>query len=54
MENNNRGRPMLPPKKQFDFKCCKNNTIKSLNEVEYFLCNMKRANWYIRLLKLFK
>ncbi len=54
MENNNRGRPSLPPKKHIDFKCCKDNTIKSLSEVECFLCNIKRTNWYIRLLKLFK
>lgn len=33
--NDNRGDKKPPPKK-FDFKCCKDNTIKSLNDVEFF------------------
>ena len=30
-------KPKKPPKKKFDFKCFKNDTCKSLNDVEYFL-----------------
>ena len=48
------GRPNPPPKKKKSFKCYKDNTIKSLNEVECFLNNLQRANWYIRLFNLFK
>lgn len=32
----------LPPKKKFDFKVYKKNTINSLNEVECFLNNFKK------------
>ncbi len=48
------GRPNPPPKKKKSFKCYKDNTIKSLSEVECFLNNLQRANWYIRLLNLLK
>ncbi len=54
MEQNNRGNNKLPPKKKFDFKCCKNNTIRSLNEVEYFLNNLHKFSRYIHLYKFFK
>ena len=47
-------RPKPPPKKKKRFKCYKDKTIKSLNEVECFLNNLQRANWYIRLFNLFK
>ena len=52
--NNNRGRQNLPPKKHFDFKCYKNNTIKSLYDVEYFLNNFKHNIKYLKLYKLLK
>ena len=48
------GRPKPPPKKKKSFKCYKDNTIKSLNEVECFLNNLQRANLYIRLFNLFR
>lgn len=54
MEQNNRGNKKLPPKKKFDFKCCKNNTIRSLNEVEYFLNNLHKFSRYLHLYKFFK
>ena len=50
--NLNRG---LPPsekpkgKHKFDFKKMKNNTCKSLNEVEYFLNNLHRFKNYINI-----
>lgn len=40
--------------KKFDFKTKKNNTLKSLNEVEYFLRNIKKMKKYINLYKIFK
>lgn len=56
MENylvNNRGE-QKKEKKSFDFKCCKKNTIKSLNEVEYFLNNFSHFIKYVKLIKLLK
>lgn len=44
----------LPPKKKFDFKVYKKNTINSLNEVECFLSNFKKFSRYVRLYKIFK
>ena len=38
-------------KKKFDFICIKNNTCKSLCEVEHFLNNF---NFFIDYIKLFK
>lgn len=43
-----------PPPKKFDFKCCKDNTIKSLNDVEFFLNNLNRFSRYMHLYKFFK
>lgn len=40
--------------KKFDFKAKKNNTLKSLNEVEYFLRNIKKMKKCINLYKIFK
>ena len=37
----------LPPKKKFDFKVYKKNTINSLN-------NFKKFSRYVRLYKIFK
>ena len=51
--NDNRGDKKPPPKK-FDFKCCKDNTIKSLNDVEFFLNNLNRFSRYMHLYKFFK
>jgi len=45
---NNRGEKKSPQKKSFNFKSCKKNTIKSLNEIEYFLNNLNRAFKYIK------
>ena len=44
----NRGGKCPPPKKKFNFKCCKDNTIKSLHEVEYFLNNFHRFIKYVK------
>lgn len=51
---NNRGEKKSPPKKTFDFNSCKKNTIKSLNEIEYFLNNLNQAFKYIKIYKIFK
>jgi len=51
---NNRGEKKSPQKKSFNFKSCKKNTIKSLNEIEYFLNNLNRAFKYIKVYKIFK
>ena len=50
----NRGRKCPPPKKKFNFKCCKDNTVKSLRDVEYFLNNFHRFIKYIKLYKILK
>lgn len=44
----------LPKKKKLNFKCCKDNTLCSLNEVEHFLRNFNGFMKYIKLYKLFK
>ncbi len=41
-------------KKKGKFKIYKDNTLKSLNEVEYFLGNWKRAWKGIKLFKILK
>lgn len=43
-----------PKKKKLSFKCCKDNTLCSLNEVEHFLRNFNSFMKYIKLYKLFK
>lgn len=53
-DENKRGEHKSPPKKKFDFKKCKDNTIKSLNETEYFLTHLNELSRYIKLYKLFK
>ncbi len=40
--------------KNFCFKDYKNNTIKSLNEVECFLNNLDKASKYIHLYKFLR
>lgn len=58
MENNlmqnNRGEKESPPKKSFNFKSCKKNTIKSLNEIECFLNDLHHFFHYIKIYKIFK
>ena len=58
MENNlmqnNRGEKESPPKKSFNFKLCKKNTIKSLNEIECFLNDLHHFFHYIKIYKIFK
>jgi len=41
-------------KKKLSFKCMKNNTISSLNEVECFLNKLQHTLRYIKLYKLLK
>lgn len=41
-------------KKKFDINMYKKNTIKSLNEVENFLCNIKKITKSIKLYKILK
>ena len=56
--NENRGGTNPPPKNhkkhKTDFKTMKNNTVKSLNDVEYFLNNFGRILKSIKLYKLLK
>ena len=53
-ENNQENLPEYRGNKKFNFKEKKNNTIKSLKEVECFLWNWKRASKGIDLYKLLK
>ena len=50
--------PGFPPpddnKKKVDFKKLKSNTINSLNEVEYFLNDLKKFRNYLKLYKILK
>lgn len=51
----NRGDLSAPPKnKCFSFKSMKNNTICSLNEVEYFLNNFNKIAKFIKLYNILK
>ena len=53
-EEKNRGGKKSPQKKSLNFKTCKKNTIKSLNEIEFFLNNFKKFSRYIKVYKIFK
>ena len=55
-EDENRGEKKNPPpkKKKPNFKNMKNNTVKSLNDVEYFLNNFGNFVKYVKLYKLLK
>lgn len=53
MENRS-GNNKKEKKKKFDFNKKKENTIKSLNEVETFLRNFKNISKYIKLYKIIK
>lgn len=46
--------PQKPKKKKVDFKLLKNNTCKSLNDVEYFLNNFQKFTNCIKLYKILK
>lgn len=50
---NNRGEKKSP-KKSFDFKLYKKNTIQSLNEIEHFLNNLKNVSKVIKIKKILK
>ena len=50
MENNKKDKK----KKKFDFICIKNNTCKSLCDVEYFLNNFNSFLQYVKLFKIIK
>lgn len=39
---------------KFNFKQKKDYTIRSLKEVNYFLCNLDKAIRYVKLYKIFK
>lgn len=54
--NNNRGDSISPKpqKNKIDIKKFKKNTIKSLNEVEFFLRDFQRFKNYIKLYKILK
>jgi len=41
-------------KNKFNFTQKKDYTIRSLKEVNYFLCNLDKAIHYIKLYRLFK
>lgn len=41
-------------KKSFDFKKYKKNTLDSLNDVEYFLNNLKNVSKIIKIKKILK
>ncbi len=51
---NRSGNNKKEKKKKFDFNKKKENTIKSLNEVETFLRNFKNISKYIKLYKIIK
>lgn len=53
-DENRRGDPKPPSKNKFDFKKYKDNTMKSLNETEYFLNHIRDISKYIRIYKIFK
>lgn len=50
----NRGEKKSPPKKSFDFKLFKKNTINSLHDVEKFLNNFEHYFKYFKLYKIMK
>lgn len=49
-----RGVKCPPPRKKFSIKYCKDNTIKSLQEVECFLNDFNKFIKYIKLYKILK
>ena len=53
MENKNKRGGNKPPHKK-NLKIYKDNTLRSLNEVEYFLNNFQNFLKYIKLYKILK
>lgn len=54
MNNNLPEKSELSKKKKINFSQKKENTIKSLNDVEYFLNNFKKLSKVIKLYKIIK
>lgn len=54
IDTQKRGFDSKPPKKKLNFKTMKNNTISSLNDVEYFLNNFSKISHYMKFFKFFK
>ncbi|MBR2241032.1 MAG: hypothetical protein IJ890_06615 [Clostridia bacterium] len=52
--NNNSENNKIMKKNKFDFNKKKENTIKSISEVELFLRNFKNISKYIKLYKIIK
>ena len=52
--NNNSENYKIMKKNKFDFNKKKENTIKSISEVELFLRNFKNISKYIKLYKIIK
>ncbi len=52
--NNNSENNKIMKKNKFDFSKKKENTIKSISEVELFLRNFKNISKYIKLYKIIK
>ena len=50
----NRNEENKKKKSKFDFKTKKENTLRSLREVEYFLTDFKRISKHIKLYQLLK
>lgn len=46
--------PKAPPKKKFDLKKKKDNTVKSLFEIEHFLRGFKQIAKGVKFYKVFK
>ena len=53
-ENENENRNINKKKNKKDFKSLKKNTIKSLNDVEYFLNNFGQFIKYAKIYKIIK
>lgn len=54
MDNNLPEKSELNKKKKINFSQKKENTIRSLNDVEYFLNNFKKLSKAIKLYKIIK
>lgn len=54
LSGNDRGEEKSSPKKKFDFKLYKKNTMNSINDVENFLNNFHHYFKYFKLYKIMK
>lgn len=52
--SNNRNHPQGVPPKRLSFCDCRKNTIKSVYDVEHFLCNLKDFHKCMHLFKFFR